>query len=618
MPVQVNPDLSVSYQVPGIYAYISTVGGGPTASNRRVLFYDYKTSAGTAEAGVPKRVNNEEEVVQFAGKGSNVHRSYRAYQAQGAIGAENWICPMAAPSGTAQTRLIKIMALAASGALGSNTTASAAGILTVWVEGYRADVIVANGDTFATIATNLLAELLKFEDFVGFTFTRSTDTITCTARHAALTSADSPIVVTYSTASMAIAASPGTLTFANAAGADGTVILYCATQSVSYAIPNGTAVNTIAANVITAINAANAFPLTAAQTAPGAVVTLFYVNDRVCNWLATAITPAATITTTLAAAVGNHAAGLPSSSSPSLSTALSNIANQGAYRLWITSFNGAGSYITDATYTQIGSATDYSALGTISAKVESQGNGVNCKGQSVIFGDTRSLATAGAVPVGTSPALTASPRYMEIWAPACPQQGVEMAARCAARIISQDFLPRNYAGMTLTTDEKVPLLGTHAAVSMSDSDANAAMLSYFMTPVRMNSDNMYAIVSGRTTAKPGSSMDVRFVFWGVIITQDYFRDDLRSYLGGLLKGKSIKRYSQPVTSDCVSPEAVRDLCHGRMLTWDGLDYFDGADRLKDFVESGVNSFLPSRLDVSMPICNPIPLEQVSIFFKQVA
>jgi len=629
-PIQSNPDLPTSYQVPGIYGYISTQGTGPTPLNRRVLFLGYKTGAGAWPAGVPVRANNEEDVTTGAGKGSECHRYYRALQAQGAAGGEVWFLPMNAPSGTAQTRIIRVLALPTTdGHYGSSpggvldldakTGALAAGVWTLWICGYRCDCIIANGDTYATIATNMLAEINKVVDFLPCTAAAGTGTITLTARHAALTGADLPVISTFSNATaMYLAASCGTLTYATDATADGTSLLYCSTQSVSTAVTNGNTPVQTAALGITAINNANAFPLSAAKASASAVLTLIYQNDRVVNWLATAITPAGTIGTTLTPAIGAHAAGLPSSSTPSLATALSNAANQDAYKLWVTTFTGAGSYITDAQVTQVGSAQDYSILGVLSTHIESQGNGRNCKGQVLIFADTRALATAGATQAATSPALTASPRYFPCFIPACPQQALEMAARVAARVISQDFLPQNYAGMTLTSNGQVPLLGTHAAVAMSDSDANAAMISYNMTPIRLNPDNSYAIVSGRTSAKPSAAMDVRYQWWGEILSVDYFRDDLRSWLGSLLKGKSIKAYSQPNTGNCISPDAVRDLVVSRMITWDGLDFYDGADALKDYVAAGVNASLPSRIDVSMPVRVPVPLEQVSIYMQNVA
>ena len=140
-----NPDLPISYQVPGVYVFLSRAGAAPPSTNRRVLLLGYKTSAGTAPAGTPKRVLSEDDVVNFAGKGSDLHRIYRAFVAQSAnTGADVWIMPMTAPSGTAQTRLITFLQAPTGATLGiGNTGAVAAGFVTIWICGYRYDTQIA-------------------------------------------------------------------------------------------------------------------------------------------------------------------------------------------------------------------------------------------------------------------------------------------------------------------------------------------------------------------------------------------------------------------------------------------------------------------------------------------
>ncbi len=55
-----------------------------------------------------------------------------------------------------------------------------------------------------------------------------------------------------------------------------------------------------------------------------------------------------------------------------------------------------------------------------------------------------------------------------------------------------------------------------------------------------------------------------------------------------------------------------------MLLWDGLDFFDGAERVKQFLNGAINSFLPSRIDINLPLAEPVPLEQISLYMAQVA
>ena len=619
-PVPVNPDLPASYQVPGVYVYLSRAGSAPPATNRRVLLLGYKRSTGTAPAGEVKRILSEEDVITYAGTGSDLHRMYRAFVAQSAnTGADVQIMPMNAPSGTAQTRLIKIMAAPAAAVLdGTSTTAAAAGFVSCYIAGYRYDAQIATGDTYATIAQNLYAQIIANQDNLPCTASIASDTITLTARHAALTSADLPVMVTFSNASMSVAASLGTLTFATAAAADGSVIIYMSGQSASYSFLNADTVNSINAGVIAAINAAAAFPIRAAQpSTPGAVATLFYNNDRVINWNATAITTAAT--TTLTPAWGANAAGLPSSASPSLSTVLTALNSQDAFKLWVTNFTGAGSTVTNSGFTQSGSTSDYGVMGTISSNIEQQANGLNNKGQIVVFADTRSLAFAGSIPSGTSPALTASPRYFMGWLVASPQQAVESAARMASIIIGRiDYPPFNYAGQVLQTDGRTPYLLPNIANRASDSDCNSAMLTYFMTPLRANPSNQIAIMSGRTTAKPSASLDFRYSFWGVALSDDYIRDDLRASLPFFIQGKNLKLYSPPRTQYTTDREAIKAAVASRMVFYDTLDIFDGAEDLVNALQAEVNVSLPQRLDVKMPKRFAIPLEQVSVYTQLVA
>jgi hypothetical protein len=488
----------------------------------------------------------------------------------------------------------------------------AAGVMSLWICGYQIDVQIANGDTYATIASNLKAQIDLIASFLPCTASVASDTVTLTARHAALTSADLPIMVAFSSTSMGLAASPGTITFASAATGAGSAALYVARQSASASIANLDTANAINAAFIAAVNAAAAFPVIAAQpSTPGAVTTLYFVDRRVFNWNATAITTG--IGTTLTPAWGSNAAGLPSSSSPSLATVLTNLASQDAYRLWLTNFTGAGSFITESGFTKSGSTSEYAIMGTLSSHIEQYGNGQFCKGQMLVFGDTRALATAGSIPAGTTPALTASPRYFMEWCPASPQQAIELAARVAGLICQRlDYPNYNYAGAIIKTDSRTPLLLPNVADRPSDSDVNSAMLTYYMAPMRANSLNQLAIISGRTTAKPSSILGVEYVFWGTALADDYIRDDLAIQMPGLIAGKTGKVYGTSRTQYTLTPDAVKAKVFSRMQFYESLDIFDGADDLAPALQVQVNQVLPSRWDVKLPKRFALPIEQISI------
>ena len=609
-----NPDLASSYQVPGVYAYSSKAGAAPSALNRRVLLLGYKTSAGTAQAGSLKRLLSEDDAVRWAGKGSSIHRMFRDFTSQPESAAgEVWAMLLNAPSGTAQTRKITVIA-APSGAVldGSSTTAAAPGIWTLWICGKRFDCQIALGDSYATIAANMTAQIVAGQDELPCTAGVASATITLTSRHAALSSADLPVMSAFSTEGMALAASCGTLTFASAATGAGSVSLAVSTLTAATAIANTDTANAINAALIAAINNTSAFSVRAAQpSTPGAVATLVLNDNCEINWLATSITSG--IATTLTVDCGASAAGLPSSATPSLSTVLTTLSSEEPFGQIVTDLTGAGSYVTAAGTTQTGSATDYSVLGSLSSWIELRGNGLNCAGQRLLFADTRSLALAGAVPVGTSPQLTQSPRYFAETIPGSPCQAVASAARCAAIVVGNlDYPSFNYAGAQIRTDGRVPYLAPRREIRLSDSDCNAAMLSYFLTPLRVGSSGNVEIVSGRTTAKPSASVDFRYSFWSVMLADDYMRDDLRATIAGVILGKTLKTAAPPRTARAISPDSINTAVASRIEKYDSLDIFDGSDDLVTAIESGVK-VSPQRIDVKVPKRFAIPAEQVSIY-----
>ena len=611
--IALNPDLPISYQVPGIYVYLSRAGAAPPAVNRRVLLLGYKTSAGTALGGDIVRAISEDDVVQAAGKGSDLHRMWRSFNAHSSTtGSEIYLAVMNSPSGAAQTRTITILQAPSGAALGTGGTgAAAAGFMSVWICGVRYDVQIANGDTYATIAANLAAAITANQDFLPCTAGVASATVTLTARHAALTSADMPLIVTFSNTAMQLAASPGTITFATTAAAGGTATLGVATQAATATVLDTQTAAVIGASMVSAINSANAFPVRAAQTAPSADLTLFFVEGRVFNLAYTSITTATT--TTMTPAWGTEASGLPSAASPSLSTVIGNINTQLPFKLWITPFTGMGSVVAASGQTRNGSTSDLTILGTLSQNIETQANGINCKGQVLVVADTRSLSVAGAVPAGTSPALTASPRTFMGWCPASPQQAVETSARIASLVMTRiDYAPYNYSGETLNTDYRTPYLAPHNAVRPSDAEVNAAILSYYLAPLRTNDAGQVAVVSGRTTAKPSATMAGDYVFWGTILADDFVRDDLRQNLPGVIRGKSLKNFSPPRTQFTTTAEAVRTAVAARMSYYDSIDLFDGGSGLEEGLFAQVNVALPSRIDVALPKRFPLPAEQISV------
>ena len=157
-----NPDLPISVQLPGVFVYLSLIGAAPTQAPLRVLFLSYKTSAGTAASGTLFRALSEDDVITKCGTGSGLHRYFRAFAAQGGanVGAETWFMPVSAPSGTAQTKFIKVLEAPTGAVVGSTgTAAAAAGFWSTWIAGKQYDSTIANGATYATIMQDMVTQI---------------------------------------------------------------------------------------------------------------------------------------------------------------------------------------------------------------------------------------------------------------------------------------------------------------------------------------------------------------------------------------------------------------------------------------------------------------------------
>jgi len=616
--MQLNPDLPISVQLPGVYVYLNLIGAAPAPAPTRVLFLGYKTSSGVANAGTLKRLNSEEEVISEYGTGSPLHRMFRTFVAQGGAktGAELYAMPLNAPSGSAQTKFIKVLESPTGAVVGSSgTAASAAGYWTVWIAGKQFDSVISNGDTYATVMQNMVSQIQADQDFLPCTAAYSGGQIVLTSRVAALVGADFPVAVKFSSSAMLLSASPGTMTFGGAASGGGTSkISNYQDWSASATIVNLDAATASSTGLVTAINASTATPIKAAEPNPKTgAITLYYVPERPLNFLAGSIT--AGITQTLTPSIGTSASGLPSASTPALGTILDSLKTSNVFRLWVTDFTGQGGYVTDASLSQFGSATSYADMGTLASHlIDQNGGGMGQgKGQNLIWGYTSGLAYAGAVHTGTTPNLTITPLTFPLWCRSSPMPALDLAARAAAIICAKiDYPPFNYAGQVFVTDSRTPMMLPHEAVRASDSDTNAALASYFLSPVRVNGNGQLEIVSGRTSAKPSASIDRGYAFWGFQLTDQAVRDRLLATMGQVISGKNLKLYGASVSDFTVTTEAIQTAVGTEMAQMDALGWIDGSDGLLSAIEVRRNMAAPARVDIKMPKRFPYPVEQLSI------
>jgi phage tail sheath gpL-like len=572
-----NPELASSWAIPGVYFSINLAGQGAGLGTiaKRLLLLGYRLSTGTQPVDQPFQVNGQDDVNQGAGQGSDLSRLYAAAMAQIGQGVVDvWCLGVNEPSsGAASTHLIAIAG-----------TATEAGSLSVWICGYLASIAIASGDSAATIATNLKAEIDKLKD-LPVTASINSGTITLTYRHKGAVGNDLPVRVDQDKAS-GITVSPGTITIANAAQGNGSAQLKVSTTTITAAIADQDTANAIAAALNTAINAGG-YPVT--STVSNGVVTLLYAKGRYVHRISAAII--STTGTTATAAVGTVAPD-NAANRPTLTTALTNLKGLPAFKAWATSFNEAGS------------------LGTISTHIESEGDGKNQKGQVVHVASTDALATAGAIPDATTPKLTASPRYAVGWCPEPGQQAYELAARTAALVCAEDYAPRNYDGFKLKTDSRVPLLLPPRAIRPAPPDINSAIHTYYLTPLAVDEvAGALVIVSGKTTS---ASADLLLHDWGTILHLDYMRFAFNERLWTLFKGTHIRRNGTPHTPNTITVQSIVDAAYVMAIELDAVDLYDGAEAFKAAFKANFDPFVPTRVNCFIPMAVIRSLHQLGI------
>jgi len=584
MAAPVNSDLPNSNGIPGTYVQIDLSGAGAASDDtmKRVLLLGFRQSTGTQPADVPYQTSSASEINTLFGRKSDVARMARAFLAQsGPGGADLWVCGTDAPSaGVASTHHIKLYG-----------PATSAGSIDCWISGYKASASIANGDSAATVAAALKAEIDKLTD-VPITTDISSDDITLTYVHKGIIGEDLPVRVNVNGAT-GIKASPGLILFGTTAADNGTCSVSVGGSTIVAALTSGDLVAAIATKVAAAINASG-YPITAETST--ATVILYYAKDRDVRRVSAVITPSGVNTTMNSVAtasvcsVGTATSNTPGSGNPTLTTALSNIAGLGAFGTWVVD------------------VTDSTSMGAISTHIELYANGYNQKDQVVHIGACSKLATAGAIPPASSPALTASTRYSVAWCPDFPQMGYELAARCAAIYMGQNYYAKNYDGLPLKTNGDVPLLLPNVAARPSPSDQNSALMTYYMTPIVVDSQSRLAVLRGRTTS---NSATQDLWEWSFIRQMGYGRIQLRTYLQNLFSGKSFRRSGTPKTPNCFTTAGVKDAIYAFLRQLDDQDLYDGAEQYRDAIACNPNAIVPTRLDVFVPWAVIRPMHQIA-------
>lgn len=578
MPVPVNPDLPSSWELPGVYFALNLAGQGSGVGSldKRLLLFGHRLSTGSQPPDQPVLVNGQADANAYFGRGSDLARMFAAATSQVGQGViDAWCCPINEPAaGTLATHLITIIG-----------TATSSGSLDVYVCGYRASVSIASGDTPTIIAAALETELDKLLD-LPCSASVAAGVLTLTARHRGLVGNDLPVRVDQ-TGAAGVSVSPGTITYGGgpAVGA-GSALVQVSSTTITAALAGGEDVTAVATAMAAAINA-GAYPLRA--TSAAGVLTLLYANERYVHRIAASIvtTTGVTVTPAVGASAPNDG-----SNRPTLTTALTALAGLSKYSMWASNW------------------TDTTTLGTLATHLNAQADGLRQKDQDLHFGSTDSLTTGGAIPPATTPTLTTSVRFSEAWCPESPQQAYELAARTAAMVCAEDYAPRNYDGRALKTNDQVPLLLPPRAIRPSAPDQNAAIHTYYMTPLAVDEiAGQLVVVSGKTTS---ASADATLHDWGVIRHIGFLRVSFSRRLSSLFAGKNLRRNGTPHTPNTVTVDNIRDAAIVLARELDLVDLYDGAEEFKSGFKAEADAVVPGRVNCFIPLAVVRSLHQLGV------
>lgn len=588
----VNTDLSPGYVLPGVYVQYNLAGTGTSLGipQLRALLVGYKSAAGIAAQDAPTLCSGQSDANLKAGQGSELARLYAAFISQvGGGQCDVFLLPAVEPSGgTAATRTLTVSLSTGSGAAAQDS-------INLWLAGYYISALVSVADTPTIIATNLAAAINATKD-IPWTASPAAAVVTLTYRHKGINGEDSPwMAFAPNNAASNVQLSPGTITYTGPSTLAGSATVTIGSSTVSAAIGSSDAATVIATNVAAAINATN-FPVTALAVA--AVVTLYFRSDPSAQTRVVQRPSAAIVTST--GPTATVAAGTLGAGTPTLTNALAVLAAQAQFGYWATSFN------------------DTTSLGAMSAHIEQYANGVYQKDQVLFAGHSGALTTAGGVPSGTTPALTASGRYHIVWCPDQPTQAYENAARMAAQVcVSANVYPAtNFDGFPLVTQSPtVPLLLPDRMVRPSTDALNSAITSQNLTPLAVNEQTgQLTIVRGRTTL---ITSDMRQWDTSYLQCAAFTRYNVRTMLKTKFGvNKSIKSSGVPHTQFTITTQDVVDAIIELLLAEDNADVIDGAAALKTAVAANVNVTNAGRIDATVPVRFPVNLHQLAPVISQ--
>lgn len=416
--------------------------------------------------------------------------------------------------------------------------------------------------------------------------------------HKGLTGNNYPIRFEFSSTAMKVGVVRGKVVIATNATGTSTHTITCNTAAQLYGPGANATPTTVAAALAAQLNGVD-FQLKGGADA--GTLWLYYAQKRTVQRLVLSTTDAAqTLTLTDRVSGGAFASSTASNGSPTtlqglgaptLTAALTALGKSPAFLVWAHPFSDTGS------------------LSAIATHIEKYQDSPKDKGQTAHIAVTEKLLAAAAVPLAPTPRLTSSPRYVVSWCPGAWEQDLELAARTAALVAQGiDYPPKNYDGAQLLAGDFAPLHAPDLVEWADDSDLQIALANYYLTPLRPDDAGYLAVVSDRTTWKPGVQ---RLTRWGGILTMDALRDSLKVQLRPYVQGKNIKRETA-YTPNCITPDEIVGIVKSWMLDQDKLDIYDGAASLFDLVVGEINPVNNERYDLALPMRWPACLSVVGI------
>lgn len=163
-------NIPADHNLPLFYAEVDASKAGTYVYDEPAFIFGQKLAAGSAAADVAVLIGSADDAADKFGRGSMAHRMVHAFRAIN-LNHELWVVPFDEP-GTG---------VAATGSLAITGTATASGILTVYLAGQRVQVTVASGDDATTVGAALEAAVTAATD-LPVTASNSLGTVTFTCR----------------------------------------------------------------------------------------------------------------------------------------------------------------------------------------------------------------------------------------------------------------------------------------------------------------------------------------------------------------------------------------------------------------------------------------------------